>query len=211
MYEFSSKTKVDQKFKLSDLLKLIHASKEIKQEATNIESVQMTNAISQQTTGLEPSDEVNEIYIFEITLNNESVPINFIKELDKTIQFQVLYKIVCKDKVKWLSGPKNIVDGKVSQSKHFETEWEAETKRELPLTNSLTEIYKQILIQLTNLQFRPNERIKEWEQRYTNIEHLKKEFEKTDKLAKAETQPKKKFAYNDKLREIYQKIRELKE
>ena len=208
MYEFSSKTQVDQKFKLSDLLKLIHASKEIKQEATNIESVQMTNAISQQTTGLEPSDEVNEIYIFEITLNNESVPINFIKELDKTIQFQVLYKIVCKDKVKWLSGPKNIVDGKVSQSKLFETEWQAETKRELPLTNSLTEIYKQILMQLTNLQFRTNERIKEWEQRYSNIEHLKKEFEKTDKLAKAETQPKKKFAYNDKLREIYQKMKE---
>ena len=211
MYEFSSKTKVDQKFKLSDLLKLIHASKEIKQEATNIESVQMTNAISQQTTGLEPSDEVNEIYIIEVTLNSESVPINFIKELDKTIQFQVLYKIICKDKVKWISGPKSIVDGKVSQSKHFETEWETDTKRELPLTNSLTEIYKQILIQLTNLQFRPNERIKEWEQRYSNIEHLKKEFEKTDKLAKAETQPKKKFAYNDKLREIYQKIRELKE
>jgi len=208
MYEFSSKTKVDQKFKLSDLLKLIHASKEIKQEATNIEIVQMTNAISQQTTGLEPSDEVNEIYIIEVTLNSESVPINFIKELDKTIQFQVLYRIICKDKVKWISGPKNIVDSKVSQSKHFETEWEADIKRELPLTNSLTEIYKQILMQLTNLQFRTNERIKEWEQRYSNIEHLKKEFEKTDKLAKAETQPKKKFAYNDKLREIYQKMKE---
>ena len=211
MYEFSSKTKVAQKFKLSELLKMIHADKELKQEANSIESVQMTNAISQATTGLVPSEEVNEIYIIEILLKNEVVPHNFIKALDKTIRFQVLYKIVSGGKVKWMSGPKAITDDKLSQTRHFETEWMAEETKELPLVSSLTELYKEILVQLTNLQFRPGEKIKQWEQRLTEIEHLKKDFEKTEKLMNAETQPKKKFAYNEKLREVYQKMKELKE
>ena len=211
MYEFSSKTKVAQKFKLSELLKMIHADKELKQEANSTESVQMTNAISQATTGLVPSEEVNEIYIIEILLKNEVVPHNFIKALDKTIRLQVLYKIVSGGKVKWMSGPKAITDDKLSQTRHFETEWIEEEAKELPLVSSLTELYKAILVQLTNLQFRTGEKIKQWEQRYTELEHLKKDFEKIEKLMNAEAQPKKKFAYNEKLREIYEKIKELKE
>ena len=210
MFNFSSKTKVAQKFKLSELFKMMHADKDMKHEANSIDLVQMTNAISQATTGLEPNEEVNEIYIIEIDLKTESVPYNFIKALDKTIRFQVLYKIVCDDKVKWFTGPKQISDDKLSQSRYFETEWIAEEPKEPPLINSLAQLYRQILMQIVDLQFRQNEKIKEWEQRYSNIEHLKKEFEKTDKLAKAETQPKKKFAYNDKLREIYDMIKELK-
>jgi len=211
MYEFSSKTKVAQKFKLSELFKMMHADKDMKHEANSIELVQMTNAISQATTGLEPNEEVNEIYIIEIDLKTESVPYNFIKALDKTIRFQVLFKIVCADKVKWFTGPKQISDDKLGQSRYFETEWAAYSIKELPLINSLAELYKQILMQIVDLQFRQNEKIKEWEQRYAEIERLKKDFEKTEKLMNAEAQPKKKFAYNEKLREIYEKIKELKE
>ena len=211
MYEFSSNTKVEQKFKISDLLKMVNTDKEIRHETSNIESVQMTNAISQQTTGLSPSDEVNEIYIIEIQLKTEAMPYRFIKALDKTIQFQVLYKFICNGKVKWLSGPKTISDDKVSQTRQFETEWQEEVKQQLPLISNLTELYKQILTQIVNLQFRSNEKIKEWEQRYTELEHLKKDFEKTEKLMNAESQPKKKFTYNEKLREIYEKMKELKE
>ena len=211
MFEFSSKTQVAQKFKIAELLKILHADKELKTEASNIENVQMINALSQSTTGLNPSDEVNEIYVIEITLKNEDVPMGFIKALDKTIQFQVLYKIICNDKVKWVSAPKYIVDNKVSQSKHFETNFDKDETKKLPLVNSLAELYKQILSQITGLQFRPNETLKNWEQRHHDIESLKKEFEKTEKMIKSETQPKKKFAYNEKLREIYQKIRNMQE
>ena len=202
MYEFSSKTKVAQKFKLSELLKIVHADKVLKQEAGNIGSVQMTNAISQATTGLAPSDEVNEIYIIEILLKNEVVPINFIKTLDKTIQFQVLYKIVCNDKVKWLSGPKTITDDKVSQSKHFETDWQTDEIQDLPLVSNLTDLYKEILMQIIDIKFRPNEKIKDYVLRLDLIKKQKSEIEKLTRIMMAEKQPNIKMEMNDKIKKM---------
>ena len=61
MFQFSSTTKVDKEFKLNELFKLIKASKELKSHSQNILSVKMTNALSEQTTKLKPTNEVNEL------------------------------------------------------------------------------------------------------------------------------------------------------
>ena len=87
MFEFPSNTKVDKPFKIKELLKLINADKETRQEAQNIESITMVNAISEQTTSLKPSKEVNEIYVIKIVLLTEQTPYEFIRQLDKTIRF----------------------------------------------------------------------------------------------------------------------------
>lgn len=210
MFNFSSKTKVDRTFKLNELYKLMHADKELKSKCQNIVSVQMTNALSESTTGLKSSSEVNEIYVIKIELSSEVIPYDFIKSLDKTIQFQVLYEIWCENKVKYLTCYKVIDDGKVSLSKILETNWQDYDLQEMPLISSLYELYKLMLTKIANFDFRNNESIKDWLNRISEVEKLQKEFQKTEKLMNSETQPKKKFAYNDKLREIYDMIKELK-
>ena len=86
MFQFPSKTVVEQNFKLNDLLKLINADKAVRTEAKNIQKIQMINAISEVTTGLKSSNDVNEIYVIKIDLLSPDVPRNFIRLLDKTIK-----------------------------------------------------------------------------------------------------------------------------
>lgn len=211
MFKFPSSTKVEQNFKMSELLKMIKADKVLKADAQNILSVQMTNAISEQTTGLHSSDEVNEIYVMKIMLNSERVPNEFIKALDKTIRFQVLFEVHFDNKVKFLTEAKTINDDKLSVLRLFESEWKIYyPPEEMPLVSSLTELYKKVLTNFKEVNFRTGESLASWVQRVQEIEKTEKEFAKIEKLVNIESQPKKKFEYNAKLREIYEKLKGLK-
>ena len=208
MFELPSSTKVERVFKIKELFKLIGADKEVKQEAQNIESIVMINAISEQTTSLKPSKEVNEIYVIKIKLTNEKLPYEFIKLLDKSIRFQVLYEVFYNENVKYLMFYKGIGD-KVVQYRLFETDWQKEELKQIEIVKNLTELYKLILSSIANFKFRENEPLHDWFDRFNEVEALQKEFKKIEKQLKSEIQPKKKFELNDKLREIYKKIKEL--
>ena len=210
MFQFSSNTKVEQKFKMNDLYKMLKIDKELKAKCHNITSVQMTNALSERTTGLKPSAEVNEIYIMRIDLSDENVPIDFVKALDKFIRFQVVYEVWHESKMKYMVDFKTITDEKVQQTRFFETTWQEQVIEEMPLVGDLTELFKAMLTKVASLEFRPKENIKEWLLRYAEIEKCQKEFAKYEKLANNEPQPKKKFEYNEKLRQIYEELRGLK-
>ena len=208
MFELPSSTKVERVFKIKELFKLIGADKEVKQEAQNIESIVMTNAISEQTTSLKPSKEVNEIYVIKLKLTNEKLPYEFIKLLDKSIHFQVLYEVFYNENVKYLMFYKGLGD-KVVQYRLFETDWQKEELKQVEIVKDLTELYKLMLSGIANFKFRENEPLHDWFDRFNEVESLQKEFKKIDKQLKVEIQPKKKFELNDRLREIYKKIKEL--
>lgn len=209
MFKFSSRTAIHENMKMSDVLKLIKADKETKIEAQNISSIVMINALSEITTGLKPSAEVNEIYVIKIVLKNDQVPHKFLTSLDKSIRFQVLYVLEFDGKIKYLTGFKTIKD-KILQAKTFESDWQEENLQDMPLVSNLTDLYKAMLTALTDLHFRKDEPIREWLQRWFEIERLEKEFARYDKLLKAEVQPKKQFKYKEIQRNIYHKLRELK-
>ena len=52
MFELSTKTQVDKRFKMTELYKLIAASKEVKADAANINSVTLTNVLNCDTMNL---------------------------------------------------------------------------------------------------------------------------------------------------------------
>ena len=209
MFEFPSSTKVDRPFKIKELLKLINADKETRQESQNIESITMVNAISEQTTSLKPSKEVNEIYVLKITLLTEQTPYEFIRQLDRSIRFQVLFEIWHLYQVKYLMFYKGLGD-KIAQYRLFETEWQTENLKPIEIVKDLTELYKLMLSNIANFNFRVNEPLRDWFDRFNEVEALQKEFKKIEEQMKTEIQPKKKFELNDKLREIYKKIEERK-
>ena len=209
MYELPSSTKVERVFKIKELFKLIGADKTIKQEAQNIERIVMTNAISEQTTTLKPSKEVNEIYVIKIKLTNKNLPYEFIKLLDKSIRFQVIYEIFYNENVKCLMFYKGLGD-KIVQYRLFETKWQKENLKPIEIVKDLTELYKLMLSSIADFNFRANETLHDWLNRLNEVEALQKEFKKVEKQLKAELQPKKKFELNDKLRKIYKKTEERK-
>ena len=209
MFELPSSTKVERTFKIKELFKLIGADKDVKQEAQNIESIVMVNAISEQTTSLKPSNEVNEIYVIKIKLTSEKTPYNFIKLLDKSIRFQVFYEIWYEEKVKYLMFYKGVGD-KVDQYRQFESDWQDEHLKQIDTVKDLTELYKLMLSNTVNFKFRTNEKLHDWLNRLIEVENLDREFKKIEKQIKTEIQPKKKFELNEKLREIYKKIEERK-
>ena len=210
MFEFSSKTQVNRDLKLTELFKLLQADKRLKDEAKNIKYIHMTTALSENTTGLKSDDVVNEIYILQVLLTAEPVPYDFLKSLDRTIHFQVVFEVWLNGKVKYISGFKNLADGKVAQTKFVETGWQELKKAEMPLVSNLQALYKAMLVEITSLPFRRGEAIKDWQTRLTEIEKLEKEFDKIERQIEAESQPKQKFALNEGLRELYSKIKELK-
>lgn len=210
MFNYPSSTKVDKKFKITDLLKMIKVDKEIKTQTANILALTMTNALSQKTMNLLPSSEVNEIYVFRLELKTQTIPYEFLKALDKTIKFQVLFEIACENKVKFLTTYKLISDEKAIQIKTIESDWQDYEQKEISLVNNLTDVYKLMLTEIYNLPFRTSETIKQWFERMQELEHLEKEFNKNEKLLKTEKQPKMKFEYNEKLRQINKQIKEIK-
>ena len=142
------------------------------------------------------------------SMNSPNVPYEFLKQFDKAVHFQVLYKLVYENKVKYLTGYKTITDNKVSQTRVFETDWISPALKELPLLKNLAELYKQILAEIATIKFREDEDIKSYITRLVEIEKLQKDFKKIEKLAQSEVQPKKKLEYNEQLREIYKQIKE---
>ena len=209
MFEFPSSTNVNRTFKIKELLTLMGADKAIKQESQNIDNVTMVNAISEQTTSLKPSSEVNEIYVIKIILKTAKIPYEFIKGLDKSIRFQVLYEVWFDNKVKYLIYYKGLGE-KVSQYRLFETEWQDKKLEQINFIKDLTELYKLIISKIAKFQFREDEKLKDWLTRLNEVENLEKEFNKIQKQIKSEIQPKKQFELNSKLREIYKKIEKRK-
>ncbi len=66
MFDLSSKTKVNRKFRLAELYKMMGADKDIKADAKNILSVVLTNVLSSDTMNLSSDGKVKEVYIFDI-------------------------------------------------------------------------------------------------------------------------------------------------
>ena len=93
MFNFSSKTEINKKFKLIDIFKQIKASKEAKRDAMIIESIFLKNLISPKTLNCLECDEIKELYIFEINVSQKHIPELFIKEFDNSFKGQTLFLI----------------------------------------------------------------------------------------------------------------------
>ena len=78
MFKFSEKTQVNIQFKMLELFRTIKADKVVKADAGNVTKVTLSNVLSPDRTNMESSDNVKEIYVFDIELNSNKVPEKFI-------------------------------------------------------------------------------------------------------------------------------------
>lgn len=209
MFRFSEKTQVNVQFKMLELFRTIKADKVVKADAGNVTKVTLSNVLSPDRTNMESSDNVKEIYVFDIELNSNKVPEKFIEALNKSINFQTLLTLKYNDKVKYIIAVKIIDDEKIKILKTFESDWQEETLDEMPSSVKLENIYKQMIAKLTLYPFKTSEDFKQYVDRMSAIKKQKSEIERQLKIMNAEKQPNIKMKLNDEIKQMKKELQQL--
>ncbi|MDE7453482.1 MAG: DUF4391 domain-containing protein [Clostridia bacterium] len=202
MFELSTKTQVNRKFKMSELYKVMSADKAVKADAANIFSVTLTNVLNKDTLNFSTKGGVKEIYVFEIVLNTKAAPSLFISALDKATNFHTVF-ILRFGKEEMLYGAfKEYGEKGMKVGKYYFTEWASGKTIVLPLgVNCLDEIYTAIIDELIPITARQAESTRDFVARYGEVVKLKKEIEKLQHLVDTEKQSKRRFELNDELKQ----------
>lgn len=196
MFKFSTKTVVNKQFKLTDIFKQINVSKEAKKDASCIEKVTLTNVLSPTTLNCEVDATIKEVYVFEIIVNTQFVPETFIKELDNSIKFHTLFNIRFEDyEISMLSYKFGTFKGK-----YYQTKWENEDDMDVPLINNVPELYKYILSKFLTYPPFEIEGVEDYLKRYNKLTKLDFQISKTQSAIAWESQSKRKFEYNARLK-----------
>ena len=209
MFRFSEKTQVNIQFKMLELFRTIKADKIVKADAGNVTKVTLSNVLSPDRTNMESSDDVKEIYVFDLELNSNKVPEKFIEALNKSINFQTLLTLRYNDKVKYIIAVKIIDDEKIKILKTFESDRQEETLDEMPSSVKLENIYKQMIAKLTLYPFRIDEDFKQYVERMSAIKKQKSEIERQLKIMNAEKQPNIKMKLNDEIKQMKKELQQL--
>ena len=209
MFRFSEKTQVNIQFKMLELFRTIKADKVVKADAGNVTKVTLSNVLSPDRTNMESSDDVKEIYVFDLELNSNKVPEKFIEALNKSINFQTLLTLRYNDKVKYIIAVKIIDDEKIKILKIFESDWQEEQLDDMPSSVKLENIYKQMIAKLTLYPFKTSEDFKQYVERMSAIKKQKSEIERQLKIMNAEKQPNIKMKLNDEIKQMKKELQQL--
>ena len=211
MFDLSSKTKVDRRFRLAELYKMMAADKQVKESAKNILSIVLTNVLSQDTMNLPAGDKVKEIYIFNIELSSKEIPVLFISSLDKAINLHTVFVLSCGEDVMIYGCYKEKTPKGIKLGKYYSTEW-AKPQPPVPLplnVASMDEIYTAFIDELIPISANESETTTDFVARYDKIEKLKTAIAKKQRQVDNERQSKKRFELNDELRKLKKELKEL--
>ena len=210
MFEFSSKTQVNKKFKLTELYKLMGADKAVKADAANVLSVTLTNVLNHDRLNLPEEGEIREIYVFELALGNKNVPSLFIAALDKATNFHTIFVLRSSREEMLYGAYKEYGEKGMKIGKYYSTDWAESKLIPLPLNAvSLEDIYTAIIDELIPITARKEENTKDFVARYGEVVKLKKEIEKLQRLVDSEKQSKRRFELNDELKQKKKELEKL--
>ncbi len=206
MFVLSEKTQVNMTFKMLELFKTIKADKKVKTNAENVLTVTLSNVLSTERLGLEESDNVKEIYFIGIELNSNNVPTLFLEQFNSSVNFQILFTLRWKDKVKYLLPIKVWKEEKLKTLKTFESDWLTENLVEFPYTSKLENVFKEMIAVITTYKFRLDEGFEDYIKRLELIKKQQAEIEKQTRIMNNERQPNIKMALNDKIKALKKEL-----
>ena len=210
MFIYPEKTEVNIQFKMLELFKTIKADKLVKNDATIVNKVILSNILSKDRTNLEESEFVKEIYIIDLYLTTKKVPSLFLDTLNKSINLQVLFRLHYNDSVKYIISIKLYDEEKLKILKVFESDWQEELKEEMPQIIKLESLFKCMIAKITTYPFKTEENFNQYVERYAIIVKMQNEIDKLIKKRDAEKQPNLKIRLNDEIREKRKELLQFK-
>lgn len=209
MFNFSSKTYVGKEYKVSDFLTQIKAIKEVKDDAKKIENITFKNVINAQSLNVIEDKEFQNIYVIHIELKERNIPKLFIEELDKNIAFHTYFVFEFNNESAAMIAYKEIGTKVKINSKYYISEFKVPEFVDVPMINSVKDMYKFILGHEIGIPSRNSETPNEYITRVKAINKLNFQISRTESGIIYETQPKKKFEYNERLRRYKKELEEL--
>ena len=209
MFNFSSKTIVNKEYKVSDFLTQIKASKEVRADAKRIKSIVFKNVISAETLNATFDKQYQNIYVIYLVLNERTVPKLFIEELDKNIEFHTYFVFEYNKETASMIAFKEIGNKVKISSNYYISSFKEQQLVSIPMINSVKDMYTFILSNEIEILSREDESPSEYMTRVKAINRLNFQISKTEKAIIYETQPKKKFEYNERLRRYKRELDEL--
>lgn len=208
MFQLSSKTEVNRRFRLTELYKMMSADKDVKADAKNILSIVLKNVLSQDTINLSAEGTVKEIYLFDITLDTKTIPSLFISSLDKTINLHTVFVLHCDNQQMLYGCFKQRTEKGVKLGNYYGTAWTTDvTPIPLPLNvTTIDDIYTAIIDELIPIDATKDESTSDFVARFDKINKLKTEIAKLQKQVDNEQQSKKRFELNNKLKELKREL-----
>lgn len=206
MKGFSSKTQLNNQFKLSDLARNLSMNREEKEEFKQVESITLAHALNTETTGLKTTDNIELIYIFQITLKTKNIPLKFLRALDKKTKTHTVFEIHDSDKYHYIMANKKISDSTTVGDytiREINEEWSFPESEQF---NTLEDIYITLLAFVLNLHKRLGESVNEIVERRKKITELEKNVVKLERKKNNENQFNKKVELNEKIRNLKAQI-----
>lgn len=208
MFKFSTKTESNRKLKMLDVLKQIKADKDIKVDAMKINSIVLINSINASTINSQSSDTFKEIYIFKINLNKKEIPKLFLEALDKSIKLHTYFIFEYEGLVYSTMCYKEI-GNTVKLGKYYFHDFEKYKETDLPMINSVADVYKVLYSYEVRIPYRENETPDEYLKRVNMIHKLEFQISKTEAAIIHQVQPKKKYEYHTRLQEYKKEYEDL--
>lgn len=209
MFNFSSKTFVGKEYKVSDFLTQIKANKEVKDDAKKIISIVFQNVINAKSLNAEDDKEYQNIYVIHMVLKERLIPHLFIEELDKNISFHTYFIFEYNGEFATMIAYKEIGLKVKVDSKYYISNFKKQQFVDVPMINKVKEMYKFILSYEIGIPAKTNESPSDYIKRVKAINKLNFQISKTESGIIYETQPKKKFEYNERLRKYKRDLEEL--
>ena len=208
MFELSSKTQVNKKFRLTELFRSIQADKSIKEDTKNITSIILSNVLSNSTMNLSSQGVVKELYIFDVELSDKEIPATFIAALDKAILLHTAFVFHNNGKEMLYCAYKERTEKNVKIGKYYSTPWmDPANSVALPLNiGSIDDVYNAIIDYLIPIDARTEESTKQFVDRYETIVKLQREIDKLQIEVDSEKQSKKRFELNARLKELQKEL-----
>ena len=209
MFNFSSKTFVGKEYNITDILSQIKASKEIKEDAVRIRSIVFTNVINAQSLNTTEDHEYQNIYVIQVELDEKTIPRLFIEELDRNIAFHTYFIFEYKDEFATMIAYKEICTKVKINSIYYVSDFKNQQSVDVPMISSVKDMYRFILSHEIGILARDDESPGEYITRIKAINRLNYQISKTQTGILYETQPKKKFEYNERLRRYKKELEQL--
>jgi hypothetical protein len=176
-------------------------SKVQKEFTDKIKRITWKYKLSEKTTGIDKTDKVEEIQVFEIELKEKQIPENVLKTIDKAIPYQILYILLYENfKIYAVS-----LKGFDKSSGFYFSSWNEEKKFDFTGTD-LEKVYKKIILSFIEKNSVPNEEFEKLLKKEQKIKALKKEISSLENKIKKEKQFNKKVEINKLLLSAKKKL-----
>ena len=170
-----------------------------------IQSVIWANKIAPSTMNISVGKEVTEIEAFRIMLNSDSLDESALRQMDRQIPYHILFVLEYNEKVQIWIGYKeqSAGDNAFKVNKYYHTEWFDEQSASIKIEGfDMDKVYENLVRQIGGFENNTDDSLGKQIADKERREKLEMEIAKLEKLARAEKQPKKKFALVQNIKKL---------